>query len=107
MRAHAKTVGDWLKALFFLVDAVPAAPPPGLVDKWTVCRIHQPNNAVIYAAREVSREVRQDILLAEGGNARHCRWIIADGSLSSGGSHSRFRHIDPEKSVTLLAGEGS
>jgi hypothetical protein len=44
MRAHAEAAGDWLKIFLFLVDAMPAAPPPGLMDKRSMRRIHQPDD---------------------------------------------------------------
>ena len=51
--AHAKTFGNGLEALGLLSDTGAAAPPPGLVDKGSVGRVHEADDAVIYVAGQV------------------------------------------------------
>ncbi len=65
MRAHAKAVGNGLKIFFLLVDAVAAAPPPGLVDEGPVRGIHEADDAVIDADGHVGGEVGEFVFLAE------------------------------------------
>jgi len=40
VRAHAEAVGNRLEILFLFVNAVLAAPPPGLVDEGAVRGVH-------------------------------------------------------------------
>ena len=46
------------------------APPPGLMDKRAVRRIHQADDSVIDGARQISGQVSQLVFLAESRNAR-------------------------------------
>src|SRR6185437_17143997 len=55
--AHAKAVGNRLELFLFLVDAVASAPPPRLMNKGSVRRIHQANDDVVHAARQIGGEV--------------------------------------------------
>src|SRR5271154_4483141 len=103
MRAHAETVGDGLEVFFLLVDAVAAAPPPGLVDEWSVSGIHKADNAVIDADGHVGGEVGEFVFFAEFFNQR--------GILRSFFSRVEARarrawigNVDPDKTILLFTG---
>src|SRR5579863_8363594 len=51
--AHAKAHRDRLEILLLLVNAVTAAPPPCLMHKRPVRWIHESDDAVVHAARQV------------------------------------------------------
>jgi hypothetical protein len=54
MWAHAKATRNRFKLFFFLVNAVPAAPVPRLMDKRPVRRIHQSNNSLVHMRRQLA-----------------------------------------------------
>src|SRR6266496_1882827 len=41
VRAHAEAVGDRLESLPLFVNAMTCAPPPSLMNKWAVRRVHK------------------------------------------------------------------
>ena len=65
MRAHAEAVRDRLKLLLLLVDAVPLPPPPRLVHKRPMRRVHQTDDAVVHAAGQVGLKMRDAVAPAE------------------------------------------
>src|SRR5579863_2743999 len=66
--AHAKAQRYRLEILLLLVNALPAAPPPGLMNKGSVRRIHEPDDSVVHVAWQVSRQVRDLILSGKSRN---------------------------------------
>ena len=65
--ADAKSVRDGLKDLFLLLDAVPAAPPPSLVHKRSVCGVHEADNPVIDMHWKVCRKAHDPVMSAKNG----------------------------------------
>src|SRR5438132_1324504 len=104
VRAHAKAVRDRLKILLLFVDAMAAAPPPRLVNKRPVRRIHQPDDTVVHATWQLGGEVRDLVFVAEGRHA----WCW-NGRLAcfgeTGPRLGRLRNEDPDVVVVLLAGK--
>src|SRR2546425_11881747 len=68
--ANAKAVGDGFEHLLFLVNALAAPPPPGLVDERPVGRVHEPDNAVVNVAWKLCRQMSDAVAWAENGQAR-------------------------------------
>src|SRR5271170_7129322 len=101
--AHAEAGGDWLEILLLFVNAVAGAPPPGLVDKRPVRRIHETDDAVVDAAGQVSRQVRDLELVAERGYAWHGN-PRSDGFGESCPRGKRVGNENPDVAVLLLAG---
>src|SRR5215472_15716249 len=101
MRAHAKAVRDGLEILLLLVDGMPGAPPPRLVDEWPMRGIHQPDDAVIDRAGQVSGEVSKLVVIAELHHLprRHRRRSRFRKTCSD---RAGIRHIHPDKVVALL-----
>ena len=83
--------------LALLVDAVPCPPPPCLVDEGPVRRIHQPDDAVVHVTRQFGREMRDGVAVAEGGQPRRFFTRL--------GASAPLRHVYPEVSILLAAGE--
>src|ERR1700733_11685427 len=102
MRAHAEAVRDRLKILLLLVGRMPRAPPPRLMHKWPVRRIHQSDNSVIDRTRQISGEIRQLVSFAEFRNLR--RRNRSRRSLREPSSHgSGIRNKYPDKIIALFA----
>src|ERR1700723_2777197 len=102
MRAHAEAVRDRLKILLLLVDRMPRAPPPRLMHKWPVRRIHQSDNSVIDRARQIGGKVRQLVSFAEFRNLRRkyrCRRSFSEPSSRGSGIRNKY----PDKIVMLFA----
>ena len=102
MRAHAKTIGDRLEIFFLLVNAVPAAPPPCLVNERAVSGIHEADDAVIDADRHFGVQVGEFVFRAEFLDLRS-----GLGSFCSRGeSRARRRGVgneNPNKTVLFFA----
>ena len=104
MRAHAEAVGDRLEVFLLFVNAVAAAPPPGLMDERSVGRIHEADDAVIDADRHVGGEVGESCIYS-------LELLDLRGWLGSffglGETRARragIRYVDPDKTVLLFAG---
>ena len=93
MRPHAKAVGNRLEDLLFLVDAAASPPPPRLVHEWPVSRVHQPDNAVVDAARQVSKQLLPLVGVAEDRQS---------GRRLPSRPRPRMRHVYPDVAVMLL-----
>ena len=70
VRAHSKAHGDRLEILLLLVNAVPAPPPPCLMNKRPVRRIHESDDPVVHAAGQVGGQVGDLVLSIENRNTR-------------------------------------
>jgi hypothetical protein len=103
VRTHAEALRDRLKALLFFVNGIAAAPPPGLVDKRTVRRIHEADNAVVDTAGQVGGQVGDFVFVAEGGHAWYGKWWIGAAG-ESGSRRDRLWDENPDKVVVLLTG---
>ena len=68
MGAHAEAVGDRFEFFLFLMNAIATPPPPCLMDKGAVSWIHQADDAVVHAARQVGGKMRNLVLVAERRN---------------------------------------
>ena len=73
VRAHAEPFGDGLEALGLFANAGAGTPPPGLVDKRPMRRVHQADDAVVDVAGQVGGEVRGAVARAEFGQFRTAR----------------------------------
>src|ERR1700723_1468192 len=104
VRAHAKTVGNRLELFGFLADASPAAPPPRLMHERTVSRVHQSDDAVVHAARQIGPETRHLVAWAKRGKFG-CGRSRSGGRL--GGATFGIRHERPDVAVALLAGKAT
>ena len=103
VRAHAKAVGDRLKVFLFFVDRVPAAPPPCLMDKRAVCRIHQSDDSVIDAAWQISSQICDFVMLAEFFDFGSRRWR-GSGLGKAGAGETGIRNEYPNEIVAFFAG---
>src|SRR6202171_5779400 len=79
------------------------APPPRLVDEWTVRGIHQADDAVVDGARQVGGEIGEFVMLAEfrnlrGGSGSGC------GLRESRAGWAGIGNEDPDEVVVFLAG---
>src|SRR5579871_303516 len=97
MCRHPEPLRNRLKVLLLLVNARPTTPPPRLMYKRPMRRIHQPNDPVVDVARQVSHKVRAAKPLRKLRQLRHRRQRIANAA------SSRLRQINPRVAVTLLA----
>src|SRR5256884_8037995 len=84
------------------MTAVAAAPPPSLMHKGTVRRVHQAYDAMIHAAGQVSDEVCDLVFLAERWDSRWRKWRL-DGLRKSCCRRLRFGDENPDVIVVLLA----
>ncbi len=89
---------------FFFVDALSRAPPPGLMNKGAMRRIHQSNDAVIDVAGKIGGQVRRAKARAEFLQFRHGRQIGAICNIQPPGTGRR--KIDPGMAIPLPAGIG-
>src|SRR5438046_10289288 len=91
VRAHAKAIWDRLETFLFLMNAVAAAPPPSLMHKGTVRRVHQAYDAMIHAAGQVSGEVCDLVFLAERWDSRWRKWRLGEIGRASGRERGGMR----------------
>jgi hypothetical protein len=104
MRRHPKPriptlildILDWLKVLRLLVNTSRRPPPPGLVHKRPMRRIHQPNNPVIHIAGQLRRQMRSPKPPRKLRHLRHRR------QLSHHPPSPRLRQINPRIPIPLL-----
>ena len=89
-------VFQWLKMLLLLMDTRPASPPPRLVYKRPMCRIHQPNNPVIDIARQIRRQMRRTKPPRKFRHLRHRRQLTQSPTRPS------LWEIHPRKPIPLL-----
>ena len=103
MRAHAETHGDRLKVLLLLVDAVAAPPPPRLVNKWSVRRIHEADDAVVHTTGQFGSQVGDIVHAAETRDSWHSHgWRNSFGE--SRAWRRRLGNKHPNIVVMLFAG---
>ena len=98
---HAEALRDGLEVLFLFMDACLLAPPPGLVNKRTMSRVHQADDAVIDVAGQVGGEMRAAEARSELGDFGRRRLLAGTDASGAG-----LRDVDPGVSVALFAGEG-
>src|ERR1700756_5389969 len=72
MSGHAESLRDRLEVLVLLVNAGAGAPPPRLMDKRAVGRVHQADDAVVHVAGQIGGEVGRP---GFPGEARQRRWF--------------------------------
>jgi hypothetical protein len=109
MRRHPKPcvspiifiVVQRLEVLRLLVNTRPAPPPPGLVHKRPMRRIHQPDNPVVHIARQIRLQVRTPKPRRKLRHRRHRRQRLQH--LHS--PRSRLRQINPGKPIALFTGK--
>src|ERR1700730_1843393 len=77
------------------------APPPRLVDEWTVRGIHQADDAVVDGAGEVGSEIGEFVALAE---FRNLRGGSGRGLRESRAGWAGIGNEDPDEVVVFLAG---
>src|SRR5690242_12472355 len=84
------------------MNAVTGAPPPGLVDKWAMRGVHQPNDAVVDADRHFGLQVSKFVLLTElfelRGGLGCFGWLREPGALRAG-----IGDVDPDEMILLFA----
>src|SRR5205814_1988223 len=102
MRAHAKAVGNRLELLLLFVDAVARSPPPCLMHKRSVRRIHQTDDSVIHIAGQICAEVCSLKFVSERWNSRHF-YTGAFAAAESRAWRPRIRNEYPHKTISLLA----
>jgi len=112
MRRHPKpgispmifVVIQWLKVLRLLMNTRSAPPPPRLMHKRPMRRIHQPDNPVIHIARQIRLQMRTPKLCRKLWHLRHWRQRIThpSGSRSRQPPGTRLRNVDPRKPIPLL-----
>src|SRR5579863_322411 len=110
MGAHAKAVRNRFKVFLLLVNAVAAAPPPRLMHKRPMRRVHQPDDSVIDTYRHIRSEVSEFVFFFLRHSSRHPELLDLRrgiwGLLRLGKSRARrpgVRYVDPHKTVLLFA----
>ena len=101
MRAHAKAIRNGLEVFPLFVNAVLTSPPPCLMYKWPVRRIHQADDPMIDGARQASAQIRGFEFVTKCRNRRCCRGRVL-ASCESRTSRSGIRNEYPYKSVALF-----
>jgi len=96
MRQHPKPLRNRLKVFLLLVNTSPASPPPRLMHKRPMRRIHQPDDAVIDIARQISHKMRTPKPRRELRQLRHRRQLTPNPA----GTHGR--HINPRIAIPLF-----
>ena len=81
----------------------PAPPPPRLVHKRPMRRIHQSNNPVVHIARQLRCQMRRPKPPRKLRHLRHRRQLSsACGRRIRGSPRSRLRHINPRIPISFL-----
>jgi hypothetical protein len=104
MRRHPKSrispivfaVVQRLKVLLLLMNARPAPPPPRLMHKRPMCRVHQPDNPVIHIARQLRRQ------MCRAKPRRKLRHLRHNGQLAHHPAGPRLWQVNPRIPVALL-----
>src|SRR5215469_13962265 len=102
MRRHAESLRDGLEILFLFVDAVSRTPPPSLMDKRSVRRVHEANDAVVDADWHFGLQVGELVLPAELFN-RGSGLAGLGGWRKTCARRARIRDVNPDEIVLLLA----
>lgn len=103
MGAHAESVRNRFKMLLLFMDAVAGAPPPCLMNKWSVRGVHQPNDAMVNTDGHCGLQVCEVVLT--GKLLKFRRWIGSfDGRSESSTERRRIWNVHPDKIVLLFAG---
>src|SRR3984957_7388907 len=95
MRRHPKPLRNRLKLLLLLVNRSPAPPPPSLMHKRPMRRVHQPDNPMVNIARQLRHQVRTPVPSPKLRQLRHRR------QLPRNPTHPRLRDIDPRIPIPL------
>src|ERR1700742_1860096 len=96
MRRHAEALRDRLEGFVLLVNAGAGAPPPCLVDEGSVCRIHQPDNAVVHVAGQIGGEMRRSAFVTETRQQWRRRQVFRAQAAAV-----FIRYVDPGVAVAL------
>ncbi|MCU1252896.1 MAG: hypothetical protein JWQ49_5925 [Edaphobacter sp.] len=104
MRRHAKpcisplvlAVVQRFKMLLLLMNTRPAPPPPRLMHKRPMRRIHQPDNPVVHIARQLRHQMRRPKPRRKLRHLRHRR------QLAPHPPRPRLRQIHPRIPIALL-----
>ncbi len=96
MRRHPKPLRNRFKMLRLLMNTSLAPPPPSLMHKRPMRRIHQPDNPMIDIARQLRRQVRTAKLRRKLRHLRHRRQHLTHSPRPSS------RQIHPRKTIPLL-----
>ena len=96
MRTHPKPLRNRLKMLHLLMDRSLRPPPPRLVHKRPMRRVHQPDNPVIHIARQLRRQMRRP------KPSRKLRHLRHSGQLPHNPPRPPLRQIDPCIPIPLL-----
>jgi hypothetical protein len=105
MRRHPKprippvilAVVQRLKVLLLLMNTRPAPPPPRLMHKRPMRRVHQPDNPMVHIARQLRRQMRRPKPSRKLRHLRHSR------QLTHNPPRPRLRQIHPRIPIPLLA----
>ena len=76
------------------------------MDKGSVGRVHQADNAVVDTYRHVGGEVGELAGFGDPLDLGRCRWGL-DLLRKAGACGRRFRDVDPDELIVLLAGVAS
>src|SRR5262249_16409782 len=104
--AHPETMGNRLKGLLLLMNAMPAPPPPCLMHERSVRRIHQADDSVIDTHRHVRSEIGNLVLVAEDWNAWH-REPRLSYFAGPGSRRTRFGNVNPDVIVLFGASKAA
>ncbi len=104
MRRHPKprisslvfAVFQRLKVFLLLVNTRPAPPPPRLMHKRPMRRVHQPDDPVVHIARQLRHQMRRP------KPSRKLRHLRHSGQLTHYPPRARLRHINPRIPIPLL-----
>src|SRR6516225_2328027 len=99
MGSNAEAGWNGLEHFLLLVNAPPAPPPPSLVDERPMRRIHQPDDPVVDAQRQIGGQTRDSVRRTEDGEAWRRFLRFAAGA--------RKRHVNPDVAILLFAGKMS
>src|ERR1700683_1343866 len=97
MRRHAKALRNGLEVLLFFGDAVAGPPPPCLMHKRPVCRVHHPDDAVVHIAGEFLGQMRAAVPFAKSWELGHGWKPLPD--LLADPATARPGHVDPGVSI--------
>jgi hypothetical protein len=85
-----------LKILRLLMNTRPAPPPPRLMHKRPMCRVHQPDNPMVHIAGQLRHQMRRP------KPSRKLRHLRHSGQLTHNPPRSRLGQINPRIPIPLL-----
>src|SRR5579862_4335049 len=106
MGTHAEAHGNRFEVFLLFVNAVTGPPPPRLMNKRSVRRIHEPDDAVIDTAGKIGGQMRDFEFPAKirYSGYKHSR---RNGFRKTCTRRRRFRYKHPDVAVPLFAGVAS